>query len=183
VRLLRDIRNVVDDKSSDRLASGKLLEALHAMEEAPWGSLRGEPLDARGLARLLKPYGVKPEKLRESTATFRGYRRVGFDDAAWARYAPEHPEEAEHPEHPADRAESDVPHTQSVPEHAGYVEHETPHKTGNVPRVPDVPHNPALLGDLKEGRGEVTPNGGEASRRRSSWQGDPMRHYGRGGVG
>jgi hypothetical protein len=53
VRLLRNVRGVFDDNSSDRLPTGKLLEALHAMEEAPWGSLRGEALDARGLARLL----------------------------------------------------------------------------------------------------------------------------------
>ena len=85
VRLLRDIRDVFDDKSSDRLPTRKLLEALHAMEEAPWGSLRGEPLDARGLARLLKPYSVKPEKLREGDDTFRGYRRTSFEDA-WVRY-------------------------------------------------------------------------------------------------
>jgi hypothetical protein len=85
VRLLRNVRAVFDDKSSDRLPTGKLLEALHVMEEAPWGSFRGEALDARGLARLLKPYGVKPEKLREGDDTFRGYRRTSFE-GAWARY-------------------------------------------------------------------------------------------------
>jgi hypothetical protein len=143
VRLLRDVQGVFDDKSSDRLPTGKLLEALHAMEEAPWGSLRGEALDARGLARLLKPYGVKPEKLREGDDTFRGYRRARFEDA-WARYLSSPPQEAEHPEHPehpANRAESDVPHKQNVPEHGGYVEHEKPHRNGDVPHVPDVPDN------------------------------------------
>jgi hypothetical protein len=121
-----------------------LLEALHAMEEAPWGSLRGEALDARGLARLLKPYGVKPEKLREGNDTFRGYRRASFEDA-WARYLSAPPGEAEHvehPEHTADRAGFYVPHKQNVPEHGGYVEHEKAHKKGDVPRVPDVPHKP-----------------------------------------
>jgi hypothetical protein len=135
---------VFDDKSSDRLPTSKLLEALHVMEEAPWGSLRGEALDARGLARLLKPYGVKPEKLREGEDTFRGYRRTSFEDA-WIRYLSAPPGEAEHVEHPehfADRAGSDVPHKQDVPEHAGYVEHKEAHKKGDVPRVPDVPHNP-----------------------------------------
>jgi hypothetical protein len=144
VRLLRDVQGVFDDKSSDRLPTGKLLEALHAMEEAPWGSLRGEALDARGLARLLKLYGVKPEKLREGDDTFRGYRRASFEDA-WARYLSSPPgeaEHAEHSEHSADRAGSDVPHEQNVPEHGGYVEHERAHKKGDVPHVPDVPHNP-----------------------------------------
>ena len=145
VKLLRDIRDIFDERGSDRLPTCRLLEALHAMEEAPWGALRGEALGARGLARLLKPYGVKPEKLREDEDTFRGYRRASFDDA-WQRYVSDTPEEAEHaehPEHPADRAESDVPHKQNVPEHDRYAEHGKPHRKGDVPRVPDVPHNPA----------------------------------------
>jgi hypothetical protein len=145
IRLLRDVRGVFDDKGGDKLPTVKLLEALNAMEEAPWGSLRGEALDARGLARLLKPYGVKPEKLREGEGTFRGYRRGSFEDA-WVRYLSVSPGEAEpleHPEHSADRAGSDVPHKQNVPEHSGYVEHQEAHKKGDVPRVPDVPHNPA----------------------------------------
>lgn len=145
VRLLRELRDIFDAEKADRLPTGAILEKLHAMEEAPWGSLRGEPLDARGLARLLKPYGVRPEKLREGTGTFRGYQRAGFEDA-WARYAPDAPDYAEHPEHPehaADRADSGVPHDRDVPEHAPDAEHEIPHKKGDVPRVPRVPHNPA----------------------------------------
>src|SRR5215218_10379999 len=144
VRLLRDVRDVFDDKGGDKLPTVKLLEALNAMEEAPWGSLRGEALDARGLARLLKPYGVKPEKLREGDDTFRGYRQASFEDA-WVRYLSAPPGEAEHvehPEQPADRAGSDVPHDQNVPEHSSYVEHEKAHKMGDVPHGPDVPHNP-----------------------------------------
>jgi hypothetical protein len=144
VRLLRNVRGVFDDKSSDRLPTGKLLEALHVMEEAPWGSLRGEALDGRGLASLLKPYGVKPEKLREDDDTFRGYRRTSFEDA-WVRYLSALPEEAEHVEHlehSAARAGTHVPHKQNVPEHGGDVEHKMAHKKGDVPRVPDVPHDP-----------------------------------------
>jgi hypothetical protein len=162
VRLLRDVRGVFDDGSSDRLPTGKLLEALHAMEESPWGSLRGEALDARGLARLLKPYGVKPEKLRAGEGTFRGYRRASFEDA-WARYVfppPGEAERVEHPEHSADRTGSDVPHKQDVPEHGGHVEHETQHKNGDVPHVPDVPHNPAtaerpLVDALEPGKSAI----------------------------
>jgi hypothetical protein len=144
IRLLRDIRDVFEEKRADRLSTGELLESLHAAEEAPWGSLRGEALDARGLARMLKPYSVKPEKLREGDHTFRGYKRTGFEDA-WRRYAPAPPEDVEHPEHPehlSDRADSDVPHKPDVPEHASNPEHETPHKHGDVPLVPGVPPNP-----------------------------------------
>jgi hypothetical protein len=141
IRLLRDIRGVFEEKKADRLPTGELLESLHAEEEAPWGSLRGESLDARGLSRLLKPYGIRPEKLREGERTFRGYKQASFEDA-WSRYAPATPGEAEHVEHPelpANRADSGVPH---VPEHAWDAEHETPHKQRDVPHVPGVPPNP-----------------------------------------
>jgi hypothetical protein len=153
VRLLRDLRDIFDKEKAERLRTSTLLEKLCALDEAPWGSLRGEPLDARGLARLLKPYGAKSAKLREGEGTFQGYRRASLEDA-WARYAPEDPEEAEHvehPEHPADRADSDVPHKPDVPEHGPDVEHKTPHKQQDVPRVPDVPPNPGG-GERGDGR-------------------------------
>ena len=87
VRLLRDVRRIFDREKADRLPTSVLLKKLHAAEDAPWGSIRGEPLDARGLACLLKPYGIRPDKLREGDRTFRGYRRSDFEDA-WSRYTP-----------------------------------------------------------------------------------------------
>lgn len=144
VRLLRDLRNIFDGEKAERLSTDVLLKKLRAAEDAPWGSLRGEPLDARGLARLLKPYGVRPEKLREGKDTFRGYRRSNFEDA-WSRYTPNIPEEAEHPEHlelSANRAGSSVPRDRDVPDHAADTEHENPHGKGDVPRVQHVPDNP-----------------------------------------
>ena len=153
VRLLREIRDIFDSERADRFPTAGILKALCKIEEAPWGSLRGEPLDARGLARLLKPFGVKPEKLREGEETFRGYRRVSFEDA-WARYVPDIPEEAEHVEQPEQKNENprgnakssvphNVPHDRDVPAHEIHAEHENPHGKGDVPRVPHVPHNPA----------------------------------------
>ena len=85
VRLLRDVQTVFDERRADRLSTGELLDSLTGMAEAPWGSLRGEALDARGLARLLRPYGVKPEQLRVGETKVRGYRRAAFEDA-WERY-------------------------------------------------------------------------------------------------
>jgi hypothetical protein len=144
VRLLRDLRGLFDGEKADRLPTGTILKKLHGEEGAPWGSLRGEPLDAIGLARLLKPYGIRSKKIRKGEKTFWGYRRADFEDA-WARYTPDTPEEAEHPEHPehpASRAETDVPHNRAVPEHAPHTEHENLHNKGDVPRVPDVPGYP-----------------------------------------
>lgn len=83
VRLLGDVRDVFGTAVS--MATDSILKALHAMEEAPWADLRGKPLDARGLAMRMKPYGVQSKKLRIGSATFQGYERADLADA-WARY-------------------------------------------------------------------------------------------------
>jgi hypothetical protein len=88
VRLLRDIRSVFTEEGADRLASGELVAALVAMEEAPWGDLRGKPLDARGLARLLRRYSICPHNLRSGDSVAKGYEVGDFADS-WARYTPE----------------------------------------------------------------------------------------------
>lgn len=86
VRLLGDVRAVLEDHL-DRMTTAALLEKLKALEEAPWSDLRGKPLDSRGLARLLKPYGISSKTVREGDATAKGYERADFADA-WARYLP-----------------------------------------------------------------------------------------------
>jgi hypothetical protein len=85
VRLLEDVRSVFEDTGADRLSSKDLLDGLVALEEAPWGDLRGRPLDSRGLARRLKPYGVESRVVRIGEHTPRGYERSDFEDA-WKRY-------------------------------------------------------------------------------------------------
>lgn len=87
VRLLADIRGVFG--SATRLSSADLVTRLVALEEAPWGALYGgHPLDARGLARRLHAYGVKPHVVRIGGATPRGYDVADFADS-WTRYTPE----------------------------------------------------------------------------------------------
>jgi Protein of unknown function (DUF3631) len=85
VALLRDTRAVFD--GAGVLATEELLRRLCALEESPWGDLRGKPLDARGLARRLKPYEVRPTTIRIGDATPKGYRRRDLADA-WTRYLP-----------------------------------------------------------------------------------------------
>jgi hypothetical protein len=89
IALLRDLRAVWDGKES--MPTERLLELLHALEESPWGDLRGKPLDARGLARRLKPYELRPTTIRVGDATPKGYRREDLADA-WSRYLPDTPE-------------------------------------------------------------------------------------------
>jgi hypothetical protein len=83
VRLLADLRAAFADAAF--MSTGQILAALHAMEEAPWGDLNGKPLDARGLSRRLRQYGIKPEVVRVGQATPRGYRRAMLEDQ-WSRY-------------------------------------------------------------------------------------------------
>jgi hypothetical protein len=149
VRLLRDIREVFDEEGKDRLSTSMILKKLHEADEAPWGSLRGQPLDARGLARLLKPYGIGPKQIREGEQTHKGYKREDFEDA-WSRYLGEAcvdtfrtPPVKRNSEtdlsNLAYRAESGVSEGVSDVERVSDAEHEKPRSNGNVS---DVSNNP-----------------------------------------
>lgn len=95
LRLLEDMREVFGGNTTMTTAS--ILEKLLAMEEAPWGDIRGKPLDPRSLARLLKQYDIKPRVMRTGHGTVRGYDREGFAEA-FACYLPAIPGKSEtHP--------------------------------------------------------------------------------------
>ncbi len=82
-RLLADLYAAF--KGADQLSTETILSKLHALDEAPWGDWYGKPLDARQLAKLLKPYGAKPVVVRIGESTPRGYRAGDLHDA-WKRY-------------------------------------------------------------------------------------------------
>ena len=54
IRLLMDLRTVFGN--DDALHTKTILARLIALEESPWGDLRGKPLDDRGLAK--RPAGI-----------------------------------------------------------------------------------------------------------------------------
>jgi hypothetical protein len=84
--LLADIHTVFG--GADRLSTANLVERLNAVETSPWGGWRrGEGLDGRALAKLLKPYDVRPDVVRIGEETARGYLAQWFHDA-WSRYVP-----------------------------------------------------------------------------------------------
>jgi hypothetical protein len=149
IHLLRDTRGIFEGEGEDRLSTSMILEKLHEADEAPWGSLRGEPLDARGLARLLKPYGIGPKQIREGEQTHKGYKREDFEDA-WSRYLGEARADTSHTpsvegnsetdhSNPAYRAENGVSDSVSHVDSVSDAEHEKPHRNGNVS---DVSGNP-----------------------------------------
>ena len=88
VRLLGDVREAFGGE--DRLKSAALLTALHAVEEAPWGEYHGKPLSAQKLAKLLRPFEIKPTTIWLEGKAAKGYKREDFGDA-WARYLPASP--------------------------------------------------------------------------------------------
>jgi hypothetical protein len=90
VRLLGDVRAVFGLLHlTDEITTAALLAELHAREESPWKKFdkKGEPLDSRGLARLLHPFGIRPRTIRQGKDTPRGYLVSAFSDP-FERYLP-----------------------------------------------------------------------------------------------
>ncbi|MDR7300399.1 DUF3631 domain-containing protein [Haloactinomyces albus] len=89
VRLLADLREVFTARNADRMATGDILTALHALDEAPWGDLYGKPLDARRLSKELARYGVASKNIKQPGGQVaKGFRTDGEDGLAdaWCRY-------------------------------------------------------------------------------------------------
>ena len=97
-RLLADIRAVFDDPERDdpvdeahgpAIASGALATALAAIEGAPWAewSRDDKPITATKVARLLKPFGIRPDQHKIGGKKIRGYLQNDFEDA-WRRHLP-----------------------------------------------------------------------------------------------
>lgn len=85
VRLLGDLRKIFG--TSDRMTTIEILRQLQIDPEAPWGNLRGQPLDAFALANILREYQIKSRSIRTSSGTLKGYLRAELLDV-WQRYLP-----------------------------------------------------------------------------------------------
>lgn len=83
VKLLSDLRTIFGE--AEQMRTDEVLEELCALDESPWGDMRGKALDARGLARRLSKYDVKPKTIRTATGTAKGYSQESLHDA-WERY-------------------------------------------------------------------------------------------------
>lgn len=98
IRLLADLRDIYSSSnfmSTEKIPTETLLAALIAVPESPWGDLRGKPLDARGLARMLGKYSVKSKNMRsdDGKTVLKGYDRADLADA-WSRYLGASPKES-----------------------------------------------------------------------------------------
>ena len=89
IRLLSDLRIIFADAIA--LHTETILARLidgeeHGLDaDAPWASLRGQPLNKRRLATILKQYAVSPIKVKVDGKALQGYRREHLYDA-WSRY-------------------------------------------------------------------------------------------------
>lgn len=90
--LLRDIREVLDQESADKIRSQDLLSRLLSDPDKPWATMdNGRKMTARVMAKLLKPYGISPSPIRFDNGLSRGYQIASFQDA-FARYLSAEPE-------------------------------------------------------------------------------------------
>ncbi|GAA1677471.1 DUF3631 domain-containing protein [Microbacterium lacus] len=86
IRLLADIRTALGDE--ERISTVELLDRLVSMDTAPWSNLKGEPIDARFLARNLTRYEIETNNtIKIQGRPVKGYMRWHFADA-WDRYLP-----------------------------------------------------------------------------------------------
>ncbi|MGH7119130.1 MAG: DUF3631 domain-containing protein [Acetobacteraceae bacterium] len=91
--LLGDIRTLYLGTSATRMApatrmtSADLVRHLGEMEERPWPEWRqGKPMTAPQLAVALRPFGIRPTKLRaDGGRPVQGYHRDAFTES-WERY-------------------------------------------------------------------------------------------------
>lgn len=79
--LLRDIQTALG--TDPRLTTAQLIERLLQIELAPWQDMYGKPINGRRLAKLLRPFGIKPHRDRVGSV----YVASSFEDA-WSRYLP-----------------------------------------------------------------------------------------------
>ena len=92
--LLSDIRDIFAKREGvDRLKSADLAHSLATMEGRPWAEWKGKPLTPNAMARLLKPFGIRPKDIRFGDKDMKGYELSEFADA-FARYVPPSPEKA-----------------------------------------------------------------------------------------
>jgi len=126
IRLLQDLRTIYTNAATDKLSTAYLLDSLASShsgldDDAPWGDLYGNPINARKLASLLKPYGISSKKLRINDLTQQGYHKEDLYDV-WQRYLP-----------PA--ASAQMEHMEQIPQ----LRDDGGFGDSNVPHVPDVP--------------------------------------------
>jgi len=86
--IIKDITSIMNNDEfgvTDRMRTSEIVNSLLQIDTSPWSSINhGRPLDGGGLARLLKPFKIRPQTIRfgkEDKDTDKGYYRSQFKDA------------------------------------------------------------------------------------------------------
>jgi putative DNA primase/helicase len=90
ILLLQDLRDIFA-KRGPRVSSEAIVDDLHVLEHRPWPEWsRAKPMTVRGLAKLLKPFGIEPKPLRVPgrPKPIRGYDVGDFADTFERYLAP-----------------------------------------------------------------------------------------------
>jgi len=85
IRLLASLRLIFGEREA--IATNDILEKLKALEDEPWGDLKGRAIDGRRLGNFLRRYHVTSKTVRIGTRVARGYTREDLYDP-WLRYLP-----------------------------------------------------------------------------------------------
>jgi hypothetical protein len=90
VLMLRDLMEKFGaHRDATALPSCDLVFALIEMEERPWSDWRhGRPITAQSIAKLMKPFGVRPSNTRIRGQVVKAYHRADIH-AAFVRYVPQ----------------------------------------------------------------------------------------------
>lgn len=157
VQLLADIRSIFEEQkaqSNDFVPTKDLLSALLSKEESPWGDNRGPMLNAQGLAKLLRAFGVRPRQTHVAAGVVRGYHRDDFSDA-WDRYLPTISVTPVTPQLSSDVQPSSIPLPNEVG--SGVESGPDPHGDSTVTEVTDLSHTSGhSIRDLQALRSVVT---------------------------
>lgn len=84
-RLLTKIHELIGTASA--ISTTTIIGAVNADEELPFGGWSaGAGITGREVARLVKPYGLRPGTIRDGGTTAKGYHRDAAMEQAFARY-------------------------------------------------------------------------------------------------
>jgi hypothetical protein len=138
VLLLKTLKDMFG--AAPALHTEAILGNLNDGDELPFGGYRkGLGIDSRGLAKLLRPFGIKPKTLRFGEVTVKGYSREEFSDA-WERYCTDTGKGAKHENGPGSESLS-VTTVTTAPQ-------------SQKPPIPD----PSQTADVTDGESAANPH-------------------------
>lgn len=93
VLLLQDMQRIFAQQKADVLSSENLAQTLHTLEERPWPEYgrQRKPISPPQIARLLKPFEIRPKTFRIGNATPKGYALDACQDAFQRYISPLNP--------------------------------------------------------------------------------------------